>query len=213
MKLYYATGACSLADRISLHEAGLAVQFERVDLKSKTTESGADFMVINPKGYVPLLVLDNGDTITENIAILSWIASQASELAPPGPLGQIRQLEALAFISTEVHHGFKPFLQHLSDADRAKATNDATKRYNLIASSFSGPYLLGSRFTVPDAYLFVTLRWARQLNVPIPDLLRQYFERMMGRASVRRALDEEGLDADLLMLADSRLRQRAMTDA
>jgi glutathione S-transferase len=109
MKLYYATGACSLADRIALYEAGLVATFERVNLKMRTTETGADFLTINPKGYVPALALDDGEIVTENIAVLFWIAGQAPHLVPDGPLGQVRLLEALAFISTEVHKGFKPF--------------------------------------------------------------------------------------------------------
>ncbi len=103
MKLYHATGACSLADRIMLHEAALAAAFERVDLRSKLTEAGADFRTINPKGYVPALVLDNGEIVTENLAVLFWIAGQAPGQVPPGPLGPVRLLAALAFISTEVH--------------------------------------------------------------------------------------------------------------
>jgi glutathione S-transferase len=194
MKLYYAPGACSLADRISLHEAGLAAAFEKVDLKSKRTETGADFMVINPKGYVPALVLDSGETLTENIAVLSWIADQAPALAPTGPLGHIRLLEALAFISTEVHKSFKPFITHgARDADRANAAEAISKRLEFIAKTLSGPYLLGAHFTVADAYLFVTLRWASQFGVTIPVPLIQYFQRMMARDSVREALAEEGL--------------------
>jgi glutathione S-transferase len=193
MKLYYTPGACSLADHIALHEAGLAATFEKVDLKSKTTETGADFLAINPKGYVPVLVLDSGETVTENIAILSWIAAQAPELAPTGPLGATRQLEALAFISTELHHGFKPFFHGAQDDDRKKAADATARRLDIIAASFVGPYLLGSRFTVADTYLFVILQWAGKLGIRIPLLLTQYVERVMARESVRRALAEEGL--------------------
>ena len=87
MKLYYSPGACSLADHISLYEAGFVATFEKVDLKTKITETGADFMAINPKGYVPVLVLDDGERVTENVAILYWIANRAPELVPSGRLG------------------------------------------------------------------------------------------------------------------------------
>jgi glutathione S-transferase len=194
MKLYYATGACSLADRISLHEAGLGAEFEKVDLKSKTTETGEDFMAINPKGYVPALVLDSGETVTENIAVLSWIASQAPDLAPAGPLGHIRLLEALAFISTELHKGFGPLFTHgARDADKTNAAQALGKRLDFVAKTLSAPYLLGSHFTVADAYLFVMLRWANMFHVTVPAALTRYFQRMMERASVRLALTEEGL--------------------
>lgn len=190
MKLYYATGACSLADRIALHEAGLATTFEKVDLKSRTTETGADFMAINPKGYVPVLILDNGETVTENIAVLSWIADQAPELAPAGPSGRTRLLEALAFISTELHKDFHPFFRgDVSDADKMKSS----RHLELIAGTVNGPYLFGSRFTVVDAYLFVILRWANQFGVTIPAPLSRFFQQVMERESVRRALSEEHL--------------------
>ena len=84
MKLYYSPGACSLADHIALHEAGLSFEHEKVDLKTKRTESGADFATINSKGYVPALTLDSGETLSENIAILDWIAHQDSALKPAG---------------------------------------------------------------------------------------------------------------------------------
>ena len=194
MKLYYATGACSLADRISLHEAGLVAEFEKVYLETKTTETGADFLVINPKGYVPVLVLDSGDIITENIAVLAWIASQAPDLAPAGPLGHIRLLEALAFISTEIHRGFKQFVTlGAREQERMNAADAISNRFALIARNLGDLYLLGSRFTVADAYLFVTLRWAIQFGVTIPGPLMQYFQRVIERDSVQEALAEEGL--------------------
>ena len=102
-------GACSLADHIALHEAGLTFKHEKVDLKTKRTDSGSDFMTINPKGYVPALILDSGETLTENVAILDWIAHQEGALKPSGLMGHTHLLEALAFISTEIHKSFKPF--------------------------------------------------------------------------------------------------------
>ena len=109
MKLYYAPGACSLADHIALHAAGMGFEHEKVDLKTKRTESGADFTAINAKGYVPALTLDSGETLTENIAILDWIAHQDTALKPSEPMGHTHLLMTLAFISTEVHKSFKPF--------------------------------------------------------------------------------------------------------
>ena len=115
MKLYFSPGACSLADQIALIEAGLAFDSEAVDIPTKRTASGADFREVNPKGYVPALVLDDGRIITENIAVLDWIADQSPALRPAGPLGRTRLLEMLAFISTEIHRAFKP-LWHAGDA-------------------------------------------------------------------------------------------------
>jgi len=109
MKLYYAPGACSLSARISLHEAKLLADFERVDIETKTTEFGNDFTAINPNGYVPALVLDDGNVVTENTAILDLISTIDPALAPGGPLGRTRLIEMLSWLSTELHVAFKPF--------------------------------------------------------------------------------------------------------
>ena len=161
MKLYYSPGACSLADRIALYEGGLSSEFEKVDLRTKKTDVGADFRSINPKGYVPALVLDSGEIITENIAVLSWISDQAPELSVPGLLGRTKLLEAMAFISTEIHKAFKPFYNPTAtDADKVQAGATIADKLEFIARTFRGPYLLGAHFSTADAYLFVMLRWA-----------------------------------------------------
>src|SRR5579864_1069587 len=108
MKLYLSPGACSLADHIALHEAGLDFDRIKVDLKAKRTEDGRDYSQINPKGYVPALEFDDGEVLTENIAILSVAADKAPALTPAGQFGRFRLLEMLAFISTEIHKAFKP---------------------------------------------------------------------------------------------------------
>ena len=142
-----------------------------------------------------MLVLDTGEIITENVAVLSWIAEQAPELAPVMPLARTRLLEMLVFISTEIHNGFKPLISpNASEIERTNAAESLSGRFKFIADTAIGPYLFGSRFTVADAYLFVTLRWAKQFHITIPDPLVQYFQRVMARDSVRRALVEEGLD-------------------
>jgi glutathione S-transferase len=193
MKLYYAPGACSLAGRISLHEAGFAADFERVDLKTKFTESGYDFAALNPKGYVPLLVLDDGDSVTENIAVLEFIADREPKLAPGGPMGRTRLLEMLSYLSTELHIAFKPYYHGASDAEKAVAGEAVAQRLDTIAEHMHELYLFGPRFTVADAYLFVMLRWARAFGVRMPPEMHAYFERVAERETVRRALAEEGL--------------------
>src|SRR3954453_6693583 len=109
MKLYHHPGACSLSSQIALREAGQPFESEDVDLQSKRTEAGADFNAINPKGYVPALRLDNGELLTENLAVLDYIADRYPILGLNGPLGRTRLLETLAYISTELHKSFKPF--------------------------------------------------------------------------------------------------------
>jgi len=194
MKLYYTPGACSLSDRIALHEAGIDVTFEKVDLKTKKTETGADFLVINPMGYVPALILDDGEMITENIAVHFWIAEQTPALSPPGVLGRTRLLEALSFIAEELHMKFKPFFHNGSDADKESAAEVISKRLSFLAEKADAPYLFGSQFTGADAYLFVVLMWARRFDITIPERLHHFSKNVMARESVRTALAEEGLN-------------------
>jgi len=194
MKLYYAPGACSLADHIALHEAGLSFDHEKVDLKAKRTEAGVDFSTVNPKGYVPALTLDSGETLSENIAILDWIAHQDSKLAPSGPMGHTHLLEALAFISTEIHKSFKPFFAGGGDSDRAKAGEMIGKRMGYLADTMKGDYLFGSTVSVADFYLFVMLLWAKKFDVEPPAPLVAFRERMMTLPSVQKAMKHEGLN-------------------
>ena len=193
MKLYYAPGACSLADHIALHEAGLSFEHEAVDLPAKKTASGADFTAIAPKGYVPALMLDGGEVLSENIAILDWVGAQAPQLTVPGPMGRTHLLEALAYISTEVHKGFKPFLGGGSDEEKAKAGAAITKRLGYLADTMKGDYLFGSDLTVADCYLFVMLLWAGKFGVEVPGSLDAYRDRVMARAAVVKAMTHEGL--------------------
>lgn len=201
MKLYYAPGACSLACRIALHEAGIAADFERVDLRTKITQGGADFLAINAKGYVPALILDGGEMVTENLAVLSFLADREPELAPPGPLARIRLVEMLAFLSTEIHKGFGPiFHGDATSAERTRAAGALSARLDFLCGRIAEHYLFGPRFTVADAYLFVMLRWALAFGVQVPLALLGYFERVEARPAVRRALAEEGLNIDRPLL-------------
>jgi glutathione S-transferase len=193
MKLYLAPGACSLADHIALHEAGLEFDRIQVDLRTKRTEAGADFNEVNPKGYVPALVFDDGQLLTENVAILAWVAERAPKLAPGGAMGRIRLIEMLAFIATELH---KPFVRHFfptCEAETQAAEDAIHRRFAFLAARLKGDYLFGGEPSVGDAYLYVMLRWARAQGLEVPEPLRAFAERMEGRPAVRLALQHEGL--------------------
>ena len=193
MKLYLAPGACSLADHIALHEAGLSFDRVRVDLRAKRTEDGRDFNEINPKGYVPVLELDDGQLLTENVAILAWAAERAPKLAPAGELGRVRLIEMLAFIATELHKPFLRIFFPTSDAEKQAAETILASRLGFLAARLRGDYLFGSGFTVADAYLYVMLRWARAKKLEVPDPLSAYFGRVAARPAVQLALQHEGL--------------------
>jgi glutathione S-transferase len=197
MKLYYAPGACSLASRISIHEAGFTSDFERVDLDAKVTEHGEDFLTINAAGCVPLLILDDGQAVSENVAILTLLAEMAPQLGPEGPFAQIRLIQVLSFLSTELHIAFKPFWHPVSDGDKAMASGAVVRRLNILEDGLRELYLFGPRFTTADAYLFVMLRWAVQFGVPMSAEMTAYFERVAERPAVRQALAEEGLNVPL----------------
>ena len=194
MKLYLSPGACSLADHIALHEAGLDYDRIKVDLKTGRTEDGRDYSQINPKGYVPAVEFDDGEILTENIAILSVAADKAPSLTPDGPFGRFRLLEMLAFISTEIHKAFKPlFKADASEAEKAAARDILGKRFGYIAKAMKGDYLFGARLSAADPYLFVMCLWAKKNGLPLPDPLRAFMARMEARPAVRLALVYEGL--------------------
>jgi glutathione S-transferase len=200
MKLYYFSGACSLASNIALREAGLEFELVKVDHRTRRTADGLDFSEVNAKRYVPALRLDNGEVLTENIAVLLYIADRnpASQLAPAaGTLERYRLLEWLAFISSEVHKNFSPLSSDEAPEDAKKyARKVLGVRLDYLNRAIGErAFLTGEPFTVADAYLFTVLRWGRYVHVdlgPWPQLQR-YAERVGGRPQVLEALKSEGL--------------------
>ena len=195
MKLYYAPGACSLADHVALAEAGLPYDLVKVDLKTHETEDGRDYKGINPKGYVPALELDDGGILTENIAILSYIAAQGGGLAEPAGDLRWRVLEAAAFVSTELHKNFKPFFNPAaSQAEQDEAAAMLKKRFGIATDMLDGrDYLVGDALSIADCYLFVMLTWARKNGIEVGDTLDGYVDRLKARPAFAKALTEEGL--------------------
>ena len=171
MKLYYAPGACSLAPHIALSEAGLTYATERVDLRTHTFGNDADYYGVNPKGYVPVLELDNGERLTEVAVILQYIADRKpGTLAPAfGTLERYRQMEWLNFIATEVHKGLAPLWKPTTPEDYKPVVLEAVgRRFDYVAEALGDqPYLTGHRFTVADAYLFTIANWHRFLKFDV----------------------------------------------
>lgn len=193
MKLYYAPEACSLADHIALLDVGQSFQTEAVDIRTKRTASGRDFREVTPKGYVPALILDDGQTITENVAVLDWIADRFPALRPAGVLGRTRLLEMLTFISTEIHRAFKPMWHGAAEGEKQKARETIARLLEFTATQMQGDYLFGERMSAADCYLFVMLRWAERFGVAVPEILLRFQWRMEARPSVQAAIAQEGL--------------------
>ncbi|WP_425230613.1 glutathione S-transferase C-terminal domain-containing protein [Sphingomonas sp.] len=193
MKLYYSPGACSLADHVALHEAGFGFEIERVDLKTKLTEHGADYRAVNSKGYVPALTLDSGEHLSENVAILDWIADQRPALRPTGPLGRTRLLEMMSYISGELHKAYGPLFRGASDEDKAAAKAQVAAKLAFVASQLKGAYLFGSEPGVADFFLFPMIRWAAAMGIDTPPALTALQARLAARPAVQQAMAEEGL--------------------
>jgi glutathione S-transferase len=198
MKLYYAPGTCALSPHIVLREAGIRFDPVRVSTKTHTLADGSDFYAINPKGYVPVLELDNGQRLTEGPAIVQYIADHApaSGLAPAaGTLERYRLMEWLNFISTELHKQYSPLFNAAMPAEAKKLFADKIRgRLEWVDRQLQGcDYLMGERFCVADAYLFTVTGWSKHVGIVLDDLahLVAWRERVAARPAVQEAMQVE----------------------
>jgi glutathione S-transferase len=197
MELYFSPLACSLATRIALYEAGAPATFNAVDLKAKKTADGADFLVINPMGQVPVLHTETDGLLTENPVVLQYVADHCpgSGLAPDGGPERYRLQLWLNFITSELHKAvFMPLLNHASnDGARAFARALIGPRFDYLNAHLDGREYLLDRFTVADAYLVTVLNWTKATDVDLSQwpAVHAYFKRMHQRESVARAFAEE----------------------
>ena len=200
MKLYYSTGACSLSPHITLREAGLPFELVLASTKTHKLADGTDYYTINPKGYVPLLELDNGQRLSEGPAIVQYIADQvpAKNLAPAnGTMERYRLQEWLNFITTELHKGFSPLFNPATPEDyKPQVKERLLSRYKWVNEQLEGKqYLLGDQFSVADAYLFVVSSWGGYVGVDLKPFanLQAFSGRVAARPAVQEALKAEGL--------------------
>ena len=200
MKLFLKPGSCSLASHIVLEEIGRPYDTETVDLAKKLTASGADFWAINPKGYVPALLLADGDLLTEGPAILQYLADLAPELhlAPANGSKARYQLQSwLTFIGTEVHKNFSPFFNPAATPEmKDLARANLQRRLGYVNDQLAGrDFLMGDTFSVADAYLFTVVGWAKfvQLDLSAWPHLIAFQGRVAARPATQRALKAEGL--------------------
>lgn len=200
MKLYYAPGACSLAVHIALREIGASFDGVAVDLIKHTTADGTNFYDISPRGYVPLLLLNNGSRHTEASSLLQYVADLDPQQTLIGATGSTRRLavvEWLTFVSTELHKIFSPWLWQKETADSTRqAVEDklATRFVELDALLSKQDYLAGE-YSVADAYAFTIVNWANFLALPLTPYphLMAYLDRVSQRPRVQDALRAEGL--------------------
>jgi glutathione S-transferase len=200
MKLYYMTGACSMASMIALHEAGIKFETAAVDRKNRKTSDGLDFAQVNSKGYVPALRLDDGQVLTENVAVLLYIADRnpAARLAPAeGSMERYRLIEWLAFINSEIHKNYGPLFNPAASEDMKQFVRaNLHKRLDWLDSALgSKAFLLGDTFTVADAYLYVVLGWSARVGVDRATWvnLQRYHSEIAARPAVQAVLRAEGL--------------------
>lgn len=200
MKLYYSPGACSLSPHIVLLEAALPHTLEKVDLASKKTETGVDYLTVNSKGSVPALQLDDGKVLTEGPAVIQYLADRKpdSALAPRvGTFERYQLIEILNYISSEVHKGFGPLFNKEASAEwKAAAKTALGKKFDWMTNFLQGKsFLMGNNFTVADAYLFTLLNWPAKMGIDLSrwPVLAAYHAQIAQRPKVQQAMREEGL--------------------
>ena len=201
MKLYYSPGACSLAPHIILRETGAEFTLEKTDTKTKTTVSGLNFLDINPKGYVPVLELEDGYHLTEGVVIQQYLADRTpgAKLAPArGTLERLKLEELLGFLATEIHKAFSPlFAATTPDDYKPVARDKIAARFDLVEQRLGDgrAYLTGETFTIADAYFFTLANWSQYVGLDIsrwPNIVA-FLQRVAARPAVQAALEAEGL--------------------
>jgi len=200
MKLYYDPGSCALSPHIVLCEAALRHEIEQVDVAAGRTESGTDFRAIHPLGCVPVLVLNDGQILTEGGVIVQYLADQVPQtgLIPPAlTMARYRVLEWLSFVSSELHRRYTPlFDAGLNDEYRATVMKRLAHRFDIVERHLADrQYLMGEAFSVADAYCFTILNWAGYVNVDMGSwpVLCDYRARVAARPAVQEAMRAEGL--------------------
>ena len=199
MDLYFSPLACSLATRISLYEADAEANYFEVDPKTKVVQNdGSNFRDVNPLGLVPTLRTDDGLVLTENAAILQYVADhfpKAGIAAGPG-IDRSRLHQWLCFIGTELHKGlFVPMLDRNAPPDmKTYILGKGLSRLDYLENYLKDREFLLDHFSVADAYLVTVINWT--MATPPIELakwptVKAYYERLRTRPSIARAIGEE----------------------
>lgn len=201
MRLYFTPGACSLSPHIALIESGLGYDLVQVDLRTKKTSAGDDYLSICKKGYIPALQLDDGQLLTEGAIIVQYLADRVPEkrlIPAAGSFERYRLQEKLHFLATELHKAMSPLYNPKANDELKESVKERLRlRVAVLAEELGDqPYIFGDRFTVADGYAYYCLRaWQKHAasNLTRWSNLDSYFSRLEARPSVQRALAEEGL--------------------
>lgn len=196
MKLYYSNGSCSLAAMIALEEAGARYESQRLNLR-EGEQKRPEYLAINPKGAVPTLVVDGG-VITENPAVISYVADthpDAKLLAPPGDLARAKAQEWLAWCASKVHRDFGPLFKDKNNEEQRKVTQQNLDRYE---EWLKGPYVLGDTFSAADCYTLVFTLWATMMGFTLGPKMRASAKALLQRPAVQRAVTTQQLKFEKL---------------
>jgi glutathione S-transferase len=200
MQLYYSPGACSLATHITLREAGIPFELKRADVRTKKLEDGSDYFAVNSKGAVPALRLDNGQVLTEGVAIMQYLADQKPDsnlAARNGTLERYQLQEWLNYVTSEVHKSFSPLWNPAAGEQVHSYTRaNLEKKFDWLDTQLAGKkFLTGETFTIADAYLFTVVNWTSFLGIDLAKwpALRDFQARVAARPKVQEALAAEGL--------------------
>jgi len=200
MKLYYWPGACSLSPHIVSREAGIDLQLAELDRGERKTTDGTVLSSVNPKNQVPVLEMDNGQSLTEGPVIVQYLADQkpaSGLIPPPGTIDRYRVQEWLNFITSELHKTFGPlFRPNTPEEFKTTSKEILGQRFNWIDKQLAGKqYLMGDTFTVADAYLFTIVRWSPRVGIDLSKWpnITAYLDRVAARPKVQEAMKAEGL--------------------
>ena len=200
MKLFYMPGACSMAPHIVANEAGIDLDLIKVDGASKKTDGDLNYLATNPNGYVPTLVLDNGETLTEASVVVQYLADQKPEsglIPPAGDMSRYRVQQWLAFVATELHKSFSPFFKPATPEETKAASREhLAKRIKFVDGKLDGQsFLMGETFSVADAYLWTILGWAKHVGLDLSAYanVQRFLRVVAARPAVQKTLKLEGL--------------------